>query len=263
MKKLLVALILSSGAALAQSPFDGTWVLDMDSAKLPDKVEEYVLDKDQGMFRCCGSTVDIKADGQDQRVGPTSYYDTESVRVVDAHTVEVIAKKAGKPMFAETDTISPDGNTLTQETKDTTEAEAVTVETLYHRVDPAPAGSHIISGSWRAYKITRSKNGATINYKCTASSFSAETLLGEKYEAKFDGKEYPVEDDPGRTMVSVKLLSSTAVEVTSKRNGRVVGVSHMAVAPDGQSIHVVFENKDSETTTTFEMRKQPSGSARQ
>lgn len=43
--------------------------------------------------------------------------------MVDAHTVEIIAKKARKTMLAEVDAISPDGSILTQLLKDTTEAE--------------------------------------------------------------------------------------------------------------------------------------------
>lgn len=99
-------------------------------------------------------------------------------------------------------------------------------------------------------------NGSIIRYKCTAEEFHAETPLGEKFTAKFDGKEYPVEDDPGHTMVSVKRLNSNTVEVTSRRNGKVVGISHMSVPTDGESIHVIFENRENNTKTTFEMRKQ-------
>ena len=258
MKRLLVLLFCSSGTLFAQSPFDGTWIIKSDTAQLPDKPEVYVLSK--GMFRCltCVPRIEIKADGRDQNVTGSSYFDTESVRVVDAYTVEFIAKKAGQTMFTEVDTISPDGGTLTQTLKDTTEAQPVTIETISQRVArQQPAGFHALSGSWRAYKINRSKNGSTIKYKCTTDGFSAETPLGERFDAKFDGKDYPVEDDPGHTMVSVKLLSPETVEVTSKRNGKVVGILHMSVAPDGKFIHVNFENKEGNTTTTYEMEKQP------
>jgi hypothetical protein len=258
MMRLLVLLLWSSGTLFAQSPFDGTWIINSDTAHLPEKPEVYVLAK--GMFRCvtCVPEIRIKADGHDQKVAGSSYFDTQSVRVVDAYTVEFIAKKAGKTMFTEVDTVSPDGRTLTQTLKDTTEAQPVTIETISQRVDrQGPAGSHALSGSWRAHKINRSKNGSTIKYKCTSDGFSAETPLGERFNAKFDGNYYPVEDDPGQTMVSVRLLNPDAVEVTSQRNGKVVGILHMSVAPGGKSIYVNFENKESNTTTNYEMEKQP------
>ena len=176
---------------------------------------------------------------------------------MDDHTVEIISKKKGKTMFTEVDTISPDGGTLTQLVKDTTEAQAVTIETLSKRVEQGPAGSHALSGSWQAYKVSRSKNGSIVTYRCTADGFSAETPLGEKFHAKFDGKDYLVEDDPAHTMVSVKLLSQNTIEQTNKQNGKVVGVLCLTVAPTGKTIHATYENKENNTTTSQEMRKQP------
>src|SRR5262249_53913835 len=159
----------------------------------------------------------------------------------DAYTVVIIAKKAGRAMFTEIDSVSEDGNTLTQMVKDTTEAETVTIETRSHRVEKGPAGDHTISGAWKAFSASRSRNGSVIKYTCTKDSFSAESPLGERYTAKFDGNFYPVEDDPGQTLVSAKLIDARTVELTSKRDGKNVSVSRLSVTPDGKTIHAVFE----------------------
>ena len=159
-------------------------------------------------------------------------------------------------MFTEVDSVSQDGRTLTQMVKDTTEAETVTVETQSHRLEGGRAGSHATSGIWKAFKASRSLNGSLIKYTCTKDSFSAESPLGERYTAKFDGNFYPVEDDPGHTMVSAKLLDARTVELTSKRNGKIVSVSRLSVAPDGNSIHAAFENKESGSKTAFDFAKQ-------
>lgn len=123
-----------------------------------------------------------------------------------------------------------------------------------HRLEGPPAGT--LSGTWKAFKTSRSLNASLIRYTCTKDSFSAETPLGERYTAKFDGQFYPVEDDPGHTMVSAKLLDARTVELTSKRNGKIVSVSRLSVAPDGNSIHAVFENKESGGKTAFDFEKQ-------
>jgi len=253
MKILLALVLLSPVASLAQSPFDGTWIIDSNASQPPDKPAVFLLAK--GMLRWADT--EIKADGTDQKVPETGYWDTINIRIVNDHTVEIISKKAGKTMFTEVNTVSPDGDTLTQVVKDTTESQEVTLETLSKRVEKGPAGSHALSGSWQAYKTNRSKNGSTIKYRCTAEGFSAETPLGEKFDAKFDGKDYPVEDDPAHSMVSVKLLNSNTIEQTAKRNGKVVGILHLTVASDGETIHASYENKESNTTTSYEMRKQP------
>ena len=260
MKKLLLLFLLSPAASLAQSPFDGGWIIDENSVQRSEKPKPATYLVAKGLLRCshCFASPQIKADGRDQKVHETSYWNTVSARIVDAYTVEIIAKKAGNTMFTEVDTVSPDGTTLTQVVKDTTEAQPVTLETLSKRVEQGPSGSHILSGSWLFYKKSQSNQSnvvPTISYQCTAVGFSAWTPLGERYSAKFDGKDYPVEDDPGHTMTSVKLLSLREVEVTSKRNGKVVGVLHLSVMPDGKSIHAVFENREGNSTSTYEMRK--------
>ena len=253
MKILLAILFLSPVRLLAQSPFDGSWIIVSNTTQFPKKPVVCVLAK--GMFR--RADTEIKADATDQIVPKSAYGDTISVRIVDDHTVEIVSKKSGKTMFTEVDTVSTDGETLTQLVRDTTEAQAVTIETLSKRVDERPAGSHVLSGSWRAYKVSRSQNGSIIKYRCTANGFSAETPLGEKYDAKFDGKYYPVEDDPGHPMVSVKRVSPNTIEQTSKRDGKILGVLRLTVAADGETIHATYENKETNTTTSYEMRKQP------
>src|SRR5260221_5247130 len=145
MKIILALLLLSPLTLLAQSPFDGTWFIDM-STPYSQKPATYLLAK--GRFRGpdWAEGLDIKADRSDQKVPANGYWDTISVRIVDDHTVETNSKKAGKTMLTEVDTVSPDGSTLTQVVKDTTEAEAVTIKTHSKRVGQQPAGSHPISG---------------------------------------------------------------------------------------------------------------------
>jgi hypothetical protein len=63
MRALLVLLLLFPGVALAQSPFDGTWVVDTKSMELPQKPTTYFLVN--GMFRCSdcnGANIEIKTD---------------------------------------------------------------------------------------------------------------------------------------------------------------------------------------------------------
>jgi hypothetical protein len=251
---LTLLLFLPSSLAFGQSPFDGTWLF---TPQLPPAPAIYLVAK--GMFRCSGClpNLEIAADGDDHNVAESAYWDTVNVQPVDAHTVIFIAKKAGRATFTEVDAVSPDGNMLTQIVKDTTEAETVTIVTRSRRIAKAPAGSHAISGSWRAYETHRSRNGSITQYKCTSDSFSAETPLGEKFNARFDGKDYPVEDDPAGTMVSAKRLNSAEVELTSKRNGNVVAIKQMSVAPDGKTIHVVFKDEEGETISSFDLQKQP------
>jgi hypothetical protein len=250
---VLLLLSLFPSASHSQSPFDGTWAIDTSKNENLAAEKPIVFLLADGTFRA-GDRV-LKADGKDQNVLASGYWDTVSVRIVDDHTVEVTSKKAGKPMFTETDTVSPDGNTLTQVVKDTTEAEAVTFENIFRRVAPASPGEHVLSGTWQIFKKSRSKNSTIITYKCTSQGFSAETPLGERFDAKFDGKFYLIEDDPAHTMVSVKLINPYTVEMTNQRDGRVVFVVRLEVTPDGKTIRAFSKSSEDGSVKTWELHK--------
>jgi len=249
----LLLVVLFPGTSRSQSPFDGTWIIDIDNNRnfAAEKPIEFSLA--DGIFRD-GNRV-LKADGKDQEVPVTGYWDTVTVRIVDDHTVEVTSKKGGKPMYTETDTVSPDGDALTQVMKDTTEAEAVTFESRYRRIAPAPPGAHVLSGSWQIFKQSRSANSTIITYKCTSQGFSAETPLGEKFDAKFDGKFYLMEDDPAHTMVAVKRIDANTVEMTNQRDGKIVFVVRLEVTADGKAIHASSKSEEDGSVKTWGLHK--------
>lgn len=258
MRKLFLLVLFVPVLTFGQTPFDGTWMTKLDSAQFPKKPDELELDK--GMYHCktCVPPYSIKADGSDQKVAGHAYYDTVAVRVVDDHSVEVTQKKDGKILYTETDTVSPDGNTLNAKFVDTTESKPVNGELSFARVGKAPAGSHALSGSWRISKVSSiSENGLTVTYQGTENGLKMMDPNGASYDAKFDGKLYSVEGDPGKTMVSLKRIGNDTIEETDHRDGKVAGISRMTVAPDGKSIKVVFTDKLRNTTTTYTMEKRP------
>jgi hypothetical protein len=258
MKKLFLAVLLSAPVVVfAQSPFDGTWMTKLDTAQFPTKPEVYSLNNN--MYECltCVPKISVKADGKDQKVTDHPYYDTVAVNVINASEVELIDKKDGKVMYTDKSTVSRDGKTLTDKYSDTTGTQPVTGEFTMTRVKPGSPGSHAISGSWRVEKVSSvSSNGLTITYKATAGGLKMSDPNGNSYDAKFDGKEYPINGDPGHTMVVLKKIGDRTIEETDKRDGKVVGVFRMTVAADGKSIQAEYNNKLQGTTTKFTMEKQ-------
>jgi len=258
MKKLLVLFLFAPALLWAQSPFDGTWVTKAETAKLPEKPEVYAVQK--GMYSCstCVPVIDVKADGTDQGVKGSHYFDTISIHIVNASSLEITSKKDGKTVYRETDTVSADGNTLTEKFADQTSGnpEPVTGEEIFTRVSKGTADSHAVSGSWRAEKFNNlSSNGLTVTYKGTADGLKMSNPTGQSYDAKFDGKEYEMKGDPGHTMVILKRINPNSIEETDKRDGKVVGIFHMTVAKDGKSIDAVFEDKERNTKISFTMYK--------
>lgn len=261
MKRLVLVLLLASGFLYAQSPFDGTWMTKLDTAKLPTKPDKYVLNNN--MYECltCVPKVSVKADATDQKVTGHPYFDTIAVKVVNASSVEITQKKAGKVMYTDTATISSDGNTLSDKFTDTSGTQPVTGEVTSKRVSSGPSGSHALSGSWRQDKVNSvSSNGLTITYQGTdqgtENGLKMSDQNGNSYDAKFDGKEYPISGDPGQTMVMLKRVGNDTIEETDKREGKVVGIFRMTVSKDGKTIDAEYIDKQHGTKTSFTMEKQ-------
>lgn len=261
-KPLWFVLLLSSltpGLAMAQSAFDGTWKVDLKTAKFPEKPDVFLLQ--DGMYHCksCVPPIDIKADGQDQKRSDSPYYDTMSVKVVDERTIEQTRKKNGKTVGTGKVSVSPDGNTLMFEFSDSsaTNADPTTGKGEETRVAKGPAGSHAISGSWRGTKMeSMSENGLLVTYKVEGDSLTMTTPTGQGYTAKLDGTEAPYKGDPGTTSVSVKRLDKNTIEETDKRDGKVIAVARIAVAADGKTMTIAVDDKLQGTTAKFTAQKQ-------
>jgi hypothetical protein len=257
MKKILVVvMLLASEVVFAQTPFDGTWMAKLDSAKLPTKPDKYSLSNN--MFECmsCVPKYSVKADGTDQKVTGHAYYDMVAVKVVNANSVEFIQKKDGKVMLTDTATISSDGNTLTDKWTDSSGTQPVNGEAMSTRVAPAPAGAHALSGSWRTEKFNSiSENGLTVTYEGTENGLKMSDPNGNSYDAKFDGKDYPINGDPGHTLVSLKRIGNDTIEETDKRDGKIVGIIRLTVSKDGKSIQVEYNNKLQGTKMSYTLEK--------
>ena len=255
---LLTALLMPALAA-AQNAFDGTWKVDMGTAKYPDKPTEYLLQ--DGMYHCktCVPAIDVKADGQDQKVTGQPYYDMMSIKVVDDRTVEEIDKKNGKTVATSKEWVSAEGNSLLWEFSDSSATNGATVTGTGHatRVAKGPAGSHAISGSWRIAKMdTLSENAMSFTYKVSGDSLTMTNQTGQSYTAKLDGTEAPYKGDPGTTSVSVKKTGPNTMEETDKRDGKVMSVARMTVSADGKTMKIVADDKVQGTTSEITAKKQ-------
>jgi hypothetical protein len=263
MKRLLWALMLGTlllpRLAFAQSPFDGTWKVDMNKVDFPKKPDVYLLQN--GMYECktCVPPVSVKADGEDQKVTGHPYYDSVAIKVINDHEIEETDKKDGKVVATSKTTVSPDGKTATFEFTDSsnTNAAPVTGKGEATRVAKGPAGSNAISGSWRTTKMEDlSDNAITWNYKVDGDMLTMTSPTGQSYTAKMDGSEAPMKGDPGVTTVSVKMVGKDTLEETDKRDGKVISVAKSTVSSDGKTMKIDSDDKLHGTTMKFEAMKQ-------
>lgn len=263
MRKLLFAGMLLGlllpVTAQAQSPLDGTWKIDLSSAKLPTKPDVFVLSN--GIYQCrtCKPAYRVKADGGDHAVTGHPYYDTVAISVVDDHTIQETDKKAGKVVSTSKTTVAPDGNTLTFEFSDSSDsnAEPVTGSGTATRVAKGPPNSAPISGSWRTTSLKNlSDNGLTFTYKVEGDTLTMTNPTGQSYTAKMDGAVAPYKGDPGITTVSVKKKGDNGIVESDSRNGVVISIATSTVSADGKTMNIAVEDKLHGTSLSFVAQKQ-------
>ncbi len=263
MRKLLwiglLAAALMPAQAMAQSAFDGTWKIDLNTTQLPTKPGVYLLQ--DGTYHCktCIPAIDVPADGLDHKVAGDSCYDTVSIRVVDDRTVQETDKSKGTTVHTEKATVAVDGNTAIWEFTDSCNSNGAEVrwKQISVRVTKGPVGSHAISGSWRAMRmINSSENGLTATLKLDGDSFSYMDPTGLSYTARLDGTEAPFRGDANNTVVSVRQIDDGTIEETDKRAGKVVSVTRFTVSADGKTLTVNIIDKLQGSSIQFVAGKQ-------
>ena len=259
MKKVLCVVLWFLPVMLfAQNPFDGTWKTNMAESKLSQK--PYVYSVNNEMYDCesCVPKINnVKADGQDQPVtGQT--FDTIAVQVVDANTIHITTKKAGKPVSDQIRTASPDGKMMTLSITNypADGSQPYKVEVKFMRASKGPAGSNATSGSWHIQNLNEDAAGLTSAWKGAGDGMSMSTGTGTSWEAKLDGKENPVKGTYANETVSLKKLGDRSIEVTYKRDGKLYSIEKITVSPDGKKMTTVADNKQTGRVSTYIDEKQ-------
>jgi hypothetical protein len=252
---LAVVLLVTASPLLAQTRFDGTWEMKMDTLQFSGPPEDYLFDK--GMYHCesCIPKVDVETDGAEHKV--TGHpYDTLAVRILDNRSIKFTMKKDGKTTFECIETVSPDDRTMTEDFTNTMEAETVTGKAGFSRVDTGPPGSHALSGKWTMQTVKNATRAGTLTtYQSTAGGLRISDG-SQSYEVKFDGKDYPVSGDAHVT-VSLKMIDEYTLEETDKQDGKALTVARMTVSRDGKSMTVESSDKQRGGTMIYTAEKRP------
>jgi len=248
-----LALVSIATASYAQSPFDGTWHIDLAKAKFDQK--PFTIYLSQGWYHCvsCTPPYDIAADGQFHPVAGQAF-DEESITIVDPKTTKFIDKKDGKTIGESTVTASADDKMLT--IKSTSYPMNGTgpqnSSASLKRIGTLPAGVHATSGNWVPLKMADTEADLAFTFKSSGDELTMTDPTGDSYTAKFDGSDYPSKGAYGTTgAVSLKKIDAHSIEETDKRDGKVVNVQKMTVSPDGKTMTIVSHDPQRGTTSTF------------
>jgi hypothetical protein len=210
-----------------------------------------------GEYTCssCNPPYTVKADGAEHKVTGQAYFDSAQVSVTGPNSADIVLKQGSKELVRFSDTVSADSTTLTSKVTNHVGVQTVTDELTAKRVAAAPADSHPLSGSWVEQQHVAG-DLRPVQYRMTADGFQMR-WNGQSYDAKFDGREYPVAGDPGETTVSIRKIDDATVEETDHRKGKVVDQIRLALGMDGNTITVIDKDFSHGQTVTYTLEKQP------
>jgi len=248
----------NASATAGAASIDGTWKADLSTVQMNSKPDQLML-KD-GKFSCatCTPPIELAADGAFHPVTGRPYADSIAVKVDDDHSITRTDKKDGRVTSEGKYSVSSDGNTLTIDFTDSSTPNVAPVKGSFveTRVDPAPAGAHAISGSWKPAKYNNiSDDALTVTYKLDGDTLHMSSPAGQSFDAKLDGTDAPIKGDIGGTTVSVQKGSDGSFTITSKRAGKVLSVGTLTPTSDGK-LSVSSESKEDGSTMKYVANKQ-------
>lgn len=236
-------LVLAPSFCLAQSIFDGTWRPDPQKADPNQPPDELVLMKGRYECQSCKPPYRIAADGRDHAVKGGRYYDSLSIRILDPRTVIKTAKRSGVTVASIKEIVSADGNSRTQlQTVTGMAPRTVVFASTYSRVAAGPSGSHALSGTWRELQGDLVNHEEDTTYRISHGTLSMSDHFGRSFSAKLDGTEAPYRGDPEFTGVSLKMIDSRTIQESDLKDGKVVKIATWTVRPDGNTMHVRFDD---------------------
>ena len=103
------------------------------------------------------------------------------------------------------------------------------------KYDPGPApksSTTMIESDENKYKV----DGHTVNADGTETHIS--------FDAKVDGKDYPLSGVPNADVISVKRVDAKTIETAWKKDGKTVMKTHAMVSSDGKTRTVTFDGAD-------------------
>lgn len=231
---LTVVIGAASLAFAVDTPFAGTWKLNLDKSKLTGDTVKFSPAGELMRITGSGDSYEFKMDGSDTK----TRFGSSAWKKIDDNTLQQVDSVKGNVESKTTWTLSADGKTLTQHiTGDKPGGGSFDDTVTYVRI----TGTHGFAGTWKdkEYKgsapssltLSDAENGLTFD----------EPDFKLKASGKFDGKPGTVEGPtipPGASFVLTKT-GSHSFKMTRTQSGKVWDMSTWTVSPDGKTLDVV------------------------
>lgn len=257
------ALCLSlQASAYANSPFDGTWVADLDTQS--GLASDVYLVKD-GNYSCatCEPRRSYRADGKPHPIPGDPDVVSESVSITGPRTI--VTHIVG-PLLDRTTTmtVSADDRTATYISLDHRPGIPGVLRTVYlaRRTAPTPTGAHAVSGTWQGVRYVEvPPEVRTTVLRITGDRFSYSTPLGTSFTARIGGDYVPIRSGASNgTTVAIRRSGQLQIEERIKQAGQVIAIRTFTIAPDGRTLEIATADPSRGTTFRAISRRAPAPS---
>jgi hypothetical protein len=231
---LVLGAVLIGANALANSPFDGRWTLNVQESQLaPVTISWAEAGTGRLKFISRTQSYTFNTDGQ---VFNTPDGDEQTFEEMGHSSYRITIKRNGAVLLTEICKVSSDGNHLSIDGNGTRpNGQRFNNQETYIRTSP---GTGLV-GSWQSI-MTRRLPPDTLTIETRGKEdvslalSSSESLV----HGRWDGKDYLFQGPavPAGTTVSVHSTGADAFTLIQKFNGKFVTVLRFKLAPDGKSM---------------------------
>jgi hypothetical protein len=238
----------ASFALAADTPFTGTWKLNLSKSRLVGGTVTFTPDAAGMRFTGGGDSYLLASDGSASKTS----FGTAAWKKIDDHTWQETDMVKGRLDSTNTWALSADGKTLTERVTGDKPAGGTFDDTsVYVRT----AGSNGLAGSWKNKEYKGSTPGLMVISEAGDGLTVHEPDFQVKAVGSFDGKPGTVEGPsipPGSSFV-LKRINSHSFKMTRTQNGKPFDYSTWAVSPDGKVIKTVWRTVGTNDPPTIEV----------
>lgn len=237
-KTLILCSLLAlpgSAAYAADSPWNGTWKLNVDESHLTGQTFTYSKGPGGLLHYEDGSTASFDF-GIDGKAYKTWANRTARWTPAGKNTWNIVTTADGKVISKGQEVLSEDGKTLTMTFTGTRpDGAAFHEEDVMTRV----SGTHGLVGAWRSSKVEGPTGPQTFVISSPAEGVLHYAIpdMQASAEGRADGTDLPLNGPrmpPGAT-IALELVNPTTVKYTLKINGKADSQGVQAIASDGRS----------------------------
>jgi hypothetical protein len=236
MKKLLACAFifaLASTTAFAASPWDGTWKLDRSKSHLTGASFTYSKAAD-GKWKLTNGPISFEfaPDGKPYPVLDADH--TMMITLTDARTMKTVNQFKGKTISTSVDTLSADGNTISDVTTGTHEDGSAYTST---ETDARSAPGEGFLGTWTSTKESNNTPSVSVITTAADSVTFVDPTSQFSLTAKLDGtpaKAVSPQMTEGVTF-SYKKTSATRLDYSIMLKGNKVMEGYMELAKNGKT----------------------------